>query len=323
MFVNDWTVNHIGYSRYELIEKPMLTVIAPEEHERLLQMNNRRLAGLEVPDRCETVFLSKEGRRIPIELMLWTTDYRGAPAVAGIARDITESKIQRTACVKAQEEERKHLARALHDDITQELLLLTHRLKDIAGCNYGTIPRDAQERLADLVALVERARNKVRRFVDDLRPHILDQMGLIPALRWLTHRLTTEYNVHAEVRMLGEEGRLPSDAELALFRIAQEALNNIRKHACASEAMVTLEFGEGEVAMSISDNGRGFELPTLLSHFGEQHRFGLMGIVEWVHMLDGEYKIDTAPGEGTIVRVKTSVQSNSSSRKESSRQVAS
>lgn len=323
VFINNWTAKHWGYSRDELTEKPMLAIIAPEERERLVEINRRRPAGFEVPDRYETVFLSKDGRRVPVELMVWAIDYRGRPAMAGIARDITARKIRRTEYIKTREEERQHLARALHDDIIQELVLLTHPLKDIAGCTYGTIPRGAQEHLADLVALVEQAINKVRGFIDDLRPDILHDMGLVSALRWLTHRLTTEYNVHAEVRMLGEERRLPSDTELALFRIAQEALNNIRKHACASEAMVTLEFGEGEVAMSISDNGRGFELPTPLSHFGKQHKFGLMGIVEWIQIVGGEYKIDTAPGKGTIVRVKTSMQSNSSSRKESSPQVAS
>lgn len=313
VFINDWAVEHIGYSRDELIGKPVPLVIAPEERERLLRMYHGKLAGLEGDDRYETVFLTKGGRRFPAELVLWATDYGGESAVAAIGWDISERRMQTAEYIRSQEEVRKALARALHDDVIQELVLVDHFLKNTSGHTYGIIPRGTQERLVDLIPLVERAINKVRRCVDDLRPDILQAMGLVPALRWLTRRLTTQDGVRAKLRLIGEERRLPPDAEVALFRIAQEALCNVRKHAHASEAIVTFEFGEAEVAMSVSDNGKGFELPAHLTHFGKQRRFGLLGIVEWVQMLGGEYRIDTAPGKGTTVRANMNISSNSSS----------
>jgi len=175
-----------------------------------------------------------------VEISAWLTQYQGRPAVAGILTNIEERKKQQAEAIKAQEVERQRLAQALHDDTIQELLLISHRLEDIAAGTHGRLPRDARERLMEVRGLVERAVNEVRRFTLDLRPSILDDMGLVPALRWLAGRLTAGDGLEAEVRILGGERRLPRGTELALFRIAQEALSNARKHACASAAVVTL-----------------------------------------------------------------------------------
>jgi two-component system sensor histidine kinase DegS len=118
-------------------------------------------------------------------------------------------------------------------------------------------------------------------------------------------------SIYAETRVRGKEKRLPPDVEMSLFRIAQEALSNVRKHACASRVEVTLEFYRDKVTMSVSDNGSGFEMPTLLNKFSKQHKLGLIGIVERVQMLNGEYNIDTALGKGTNISVKINVHDSS------------
>ena len=146
--------------------------------------------------------------------------------------------------------------------------------------------------------------NEVRRFTLDLRPAMLDDLGLVPALRWLTDRLADGDGLEAQVRVLGEERRLSREAELALFRIAQEALSNIRKHARASTAMVTLEFGAQKVTMSVSDDGRGFEFPPTSNHFASQGKLGLAGISARVQMLGGTHMIESKPGKGTVVKVE-------------------
>ncbi len=145
---------------------------------------------------------------------------------------------------------------------------------------------------------------EIRKFTEDLRPDILDDMGLVPALKWLTNRLSSGDGVQAEVRVFGEERRLSSETELALFRIAQEALSNVRKHASAATASLLLEFGEKKVAMTISDDGIGFELPAISNHFARQRKLGLAGISERVRLLGGKHKIKSAPGKGTVVMVE-------------------
>jgi len=208
--------------------------------------------------------------------------------------------------VKAQEEERRRLAQELHDGTIQELLLVSHRLQDIATNSHGQLPQRAKKHLEEVRVLVERIVNEVRGSTQDLRPPILEDMGLVSALRWLTGRLATEDGVSAELRVIGKKRRLSVDTEAALFRIAQESLSNVRKHANASAAVVTLEFGEEKVAMSVSDDGRGFELPAKVSEFASQGKLGILGVRGRVHLLKGTCEIESEPGRGTVVRVGVS-----------------
>lgn len=228
-----------------------------------------------------------------------------------IARDITEEKQLREnkqsyirEIIKAQETERKSLARALHDDTVQELLLASHRLQDVIAGNKGRLPKRAQRHLGELRTLIENIMVEVRAFSVDLRPGVLDDMGLIPALRWLTTRLQEGEDIESGLTVQGKERRLPSETELSLFRITQESLSNVRKHAGASTARVTLQFDEKKVMLSIVDNGRGFELPPVVSQFTREHKLGLTGIAERVSLLGGSCKFESSPGKGTAVRVE-------------------
>ena len=178
---------------------------------------------------------------------------------------------------------------------------------------HGHLPKIAKKELSDIAHLVERIINETRDFTQELRPAILDDMGLVPGLKWLTGRLTTTGKISAEVRILGEERRLLPDTELALFRIAQEALNNVRKHASTSVALVTLEFQEKKVIMSVSDNGKGFEATVPLSHFVSQSKLGLLGMHERARLLDGICKIESTPGKGTVVTVEVPIKSTANS----------
>lgn len=305
VFFNSKLAELHGCSKGELAGTSFVEAIAPEEQERLLDLHHRRLAGQPVAERYETVILTKVGTRIPVEVSAWPTEYQGKPAVAVILVDITERKKYQAQILSAQEEERRRLAQGLHDDTIQELLLIIHRLQDVGAGTYGQLPKRARERLAEVRLLAEKTMIEIRKFTEDLRPDILDDMGLVPALRWLTDRLSSGDGVQAEVRVLGEERRLSTETELTLFRIAQEALSNVRKHARASTATLLLEFGETKVAMTISDDGIGFEQHVALSnHFDGQRKLGLAGISERVRLLGGNHKIESALGKGTIVWVE-------------------
>ena len=142
---------------------------------------------------------------------------------------------------------------------------------------------------------------EVRRFSRDLRPSILDDLGLLPALELVTGELRDFYGVKSELKVLGNQRRLPQEAELLVFRIVQEALNNVVKHAGIGRATVTVRFEDGRVLARIADKGRGF-VPEEVGAEGQG--IGLSTMRERVEMLAGTLHVDSSPGTGTRVTVE-------------------
>lgn len=206
---------------------------------------------------------------------------------------------------RAQEEERKRLARDLHDDVSSSLLLLIQRLDSLIPTKRPKLPqRVLSEKLEDLRAQTVAALNYVRRYAQDLRPRILDDLGLIPALEWMAEDLEKTYGIKAHVKVSGTSRELPAEVQLLLFRIAQEALANIRKHAKASLAVIKLAFGDGTMTMTVSDNGRGFQVPARFEDLASIGRLGIMGMAERARLLSGTLEIKSEPGKGTRVVTK-------------------
>ncbi len=137
-----------------------------------------------------------------------------------------------------------------------------------------------------------------------MRPGGLDQVGLIPALELLTDELNKEGKVNAHIEVIGPEQRLSPEAELVLFRIAQEALRNVRRHSQATEAVVRVEFALKKVKLDVTDNGSGFELPEVLGDFAGRGKLGLIGMHERARLLGGSFSVKSQPGRGTTVAVE-------------------
>jgi len=208
---------------------------------------------------------------------------------------------------RAHEEERKYIARELHDDMAQILGSLSRQLDNILRREPGlnsTITSD----LNDIQFQLKEGLKFVQRFIKNLRPLLLDDLGLIPALRSLTNSLEDTDGIIADFNFKGEEKRLEAEVELSLFRIVQEALNNVKKHAEASEVHVIAEFNGNGIGLSVRDNGKGFELPRNMDSLPRHGRLGLMGIRERVWLLGGTIEINTAPGQGTTLLVNVPVQ---------------
>jgi two-component system sensor histidine kinase DegS len=206
---------------------------------------------------------------------------------------------------KAQEEERKRIARELHDDTAQALVVLSRQLDSFIS---------AQQRpIQDIVPLeklrehIDRILEGVRRFSQDLRPSILDDLGLLPALEWLASDLTDHFGISIGVAVLGSERRFSSEAELLLFRIAQEALRNVWRHSKASRAWVTVEFEVGKTILTIRDNGKGFELPKRVSDLASTGKLGLAGMEERARLLGGSLTLQSKLGMGTTVTVEVPI----------------
>ena len=202
---------------------------------------------------------------------------------------------------KAQEEERKRIARELHDEVAPPLLLITQRLDTITLSTKPKLPGAFKEKLEDLRTRTVEALDSLRGFAQDLRPRILDDLGLVAALEWMTEELAKNYQIKAGVEIEGTERTLPAEVQLLLFRIAQEALGNIRRHAQASMAVVKLKFGDNKIEMTVSDNGKGFELPTRVEDLASTGKLGIIGMYERARLLGGTLRVNSEGGKGTEV----------------------
>jgi len=206
--------------------------------------------------------------------------------------------------LQAQEDERQRIARELHDDTLHSLLIIANRVNNIKnGYTVKTRSRMKQYKESirnDIFQITE----DLRRLSLDLRPGILDNAGFLPALKWLIYRLNKESHINARIVIKGEEQKIPSKTDTMIFRIVQEGLNNILIHSEATEATVTLIFEADKLKVIISDNGRGFIVSERINHLASSGKFGLMGIQERVHALNGAFNINSANGKGTTISVE-------------------
>lgn len=199
----------------------------------------------------------------------------------------------------AHEAERKRIARELHDDTAQALTSILVRLRLLErSSEEHEVLRNAEE----LRALTSVALDSVRRMAMDLRPAALDDLGLVPAIEAYAERYSRNWQVKASVEVKGVRRRLPPDVELVLYRVAQEALTNVAKHAAATTADVLLARRRNEVALSVEDDGAGFEIEDVERTPGEG--LGLFGMRERLALVSGELQIESAVGSGTKVTAR-------------------
>ncbi len=217
---------------------------------------------------------------------------RGQALEAASARQL-ELRSYLSLFTQAQEEERRRISRELHDDTAQVLVAIGRRLDRLAKNLTGEPRAFAEDVRSDLNAAIE----SVRRFARNLRPSVLDDLGLLPALEWLSAQARTP----ARLEVQGQERRLPPATELTVFRLVQEALTNVDKHAGAQSAAVRIVFQEVDVAVTVSDDGAGFDVDGA-GELARQGHLGLMGLRERVALAGGVLDVESAPGVGTSLR---------------------
>jgi len=201
---------------------------------------------------------------------------------------------------RAQEEERRAISRELHDDMSQILGSLSRRLDNLLRKRHG-FGKDEVTDLQGIRDLLNQGLQSMNSFIQNLRPSLLDDLGLIPALRSLTNNIKSA-DMSVSFNVLGEERRLTAETELSLFRIVQEALNNIRKHALATQVSVLAEFTANSIKLVVTDNGRGFNAKEAIDDLPHRGQLGLMGMQERTWLLGGTMDIISKPGEGTTLR---------------------
>lgn len=201
--------------------------------------------------------------------------------------------------IRSQEEERRRVARDIHDGPAQAIANIVFR----AEVCERLIDTDTERAKSELKALREHIRNtlaEIRKIIFDLRPMALDDLGLAPTIRGVLDVFREEYGLFTEVAVIGKERRLESHVEIGIFRVVQEALNNIVKHAQASSAKVRIEFAAAGVTVLVEDDGKGFEMTE-----GElpSGHYGIMGMRERMQLLNGKLSIKSAPRRGTRVMI--------------------
>ena len=268
-------------------------------------------AAFEIGGQCdECLVLRPEGdSEIYLEPTVTRIDGQvGEPVVQILFRNVTLERSRQAGLrayaahvVAAQEEERKRIAQELHDDAVQSLILLCRRL-DLVAKSSGPLPDLAISRLREVRRAAEAIVEGLRDFARALRPPTLDDLGLAASIRRLLTDLADRAGSECSLEVTGVERRLSPDVELALFRIAQESLRNVERHAGASHVTVNLGFGPRETTLEVFDDGTGFEPPSSADLAAGGH-LGLLGMRERAECLNGSLEIESAPGQGTSTRV--------------------
>src|SRR5512134_361070 len=214
-------------------------------------------------------------------------------------REIMRGELFRRV-VAAQEAERQRIARDLHDETGQSLTAIGMGLRGLAG-KLSTRNKEALGTLHKLESLTADSLKELQRLISDLRPSHLDDLGLSAALRWYAGRIQEHSTIGVRVDIVGEECDLDAAAKIAIFRIIQESLNNIIKHAHATHANIYLRFEEKNVRINVRDNGIGFDLERVRQQRASRPSLGLAGMQERAALLGGTVSVQSRPGYGTEV----------------------
>ena len=215
------------------------------------------------------------------------------------------------AITAAQEEERMRLARELHDETIQAVIALKQRVQ---LANRSVKTESGRQALKELENLAENTVENLRRLTRALRPIYLEDLGLVTALGMLVRETSQTNHLQVDFNVFGAERRLSREIELALYRIAQEALNNVIHHAHAEHAALQITFDK-EIKLEVTDNGTGFTVPKSPTEFAPKGHFGLLGMRERADLIGGRLDVQSEAGKGTRLSVRLTVSSNHPKRK--------
>jgi len=325
MYVHDLkgtyiSVNHAaeeltGYSRDEIVGHNFAEFISAEH---VKQVRNSFCGKLATRGQTsyEVDVIAKDGRRVPVEVSSRAIYENGEiVGVQGTARDITDRKQAQDALqmfsrqlIEAQEEERRRIARELHDQIGQVLTAVKMNLHTVQRVCNGT---EEGAHIKDNIEAVDEALRLVRDLSVDLRPPLLDDLGLVTALRWYVDRYARRTGIVAEVTvdLKDPSERFSRELETACFRIAQEALTNVVRHARATAVLVSLRKDDAILVLSVKDDGVGFDHEALHRRAPRAATLGLLGMQERAHAAGGVVEVHSRISKGTEIRLKLPLRS--------------
>ncbi len=317
VLLNATAVTLFGCPRDEAVGAPLERFLperyrtAHAEHVRRFgegAEQSRRMGSLRI-----VTGLRASGEEFPIDASISQVSVQGRKYYTVILRDVTErqnamealqrsrEELRQLASVgaTAREQEKSRIARELHDELAQSLAMLRMDVVWIRERAEGADPA-ARAKLAAMQKLLDESVAATRRIAADLRPLVLDDLGLVAAIEWLTQKFTERYQIECKVTIDPPDIELADPYATAVFRIVQEALTNVARHAGATRVTIEVRSDGKKIALRVEDDGRGFDV----THPRKATSFGLVGLRERVHLVDGFMTIDSAPGHGTRISVR-------------------
>jgi PAS domain S-box-containing protein len=302
-----------GYAASEMIGTEISVIVPPDRIVDAFDNLSKAIRN-EYIEHYESVRVKKDGTRIDVSVSLsLIKDVKGRViAAASIARDISERKRaeqelqQLTAhLLNLQDEERRRIARELHDVTAQNLFMLNMNLSRLQGGRVD--PLEARDVLGECRKLCDQSLQEIRTLSYLLHPPMLDEAGLVGALRWYVSGYIKRSGIHIEVDVVHEIGRLPSEVETALFRIVQECLTNVRRHSGSSSADIRLKKEEDQVVLQIRDHGRGMAKTDSTESDGPvSPGVGIAGMRQRLRQLGGILEIESS-NRGMLVTAKVPI----------------
>ncbi len=308
---NEACVTLTGYNFEELCNSKASELLSEDSLPITVAIERRLLRGETTGCTTEVKLIRKDGSEADIQLAISLVISNGEPlGFQHIARDVTQQKRMQEnlhyylqQATRAQEEERKRIARELHDETIQDLVVLSRQL-DVLASRSKELSDENNLMLKELRQKTKNIIQAVRRLSQDLRPAALDQLGLLPALDWLAADVTKYSGIATKVNVIGTERRLSEEIELMLFRITQEALRNVWRHSQATRAEITVKFDNTKTRVTVNDNGKGFNLPGTMGDLPKEGKLGLAGMQERARLMGGTLMVQSEPGKGTTVTVE-------------------
>jgi PAS domain S-box-containing protein len=311
-FVNQRFVEMLGYDNpEELVGRPFWEVVHSQDRAMVKERGLKREKTQVSPTRYTFRGLKKDGSMIWLDLRATHATYMGKPAVVGNLIDITRSKEAEDEIrhlsrrlIEISEEEKKKLAVDLHDEFGQALTSLHFDLEALQRSLPAKFA-EQKERCGGLIRMVERLADSTRKTTSYLRPDLLEHLGLVPTLEWYIREFTARRpDTRMDFQAIGFKKRLTPEIELVLYRIFQECLTNISKHAKATRVEIMLTYSHPRVIFIIRDNGVGYkQAKKELTPRRRSRGIGLLSMRERIASFGGSIDISTAPGKGTAVRV--------------------
>jgi PAS domain S-box-containing protein len=323
IFWNPQAEKVFGWEKEEIIGRPMADAIVPvayrEQHKKGLENYLKTGHGPLLNKLLEITAINKEGVEFPVELAIIPVKENGIEFFCSFIQDITERKKSEEKLKQSheqlrqlashlqdvREEEQKRIAREVHDELGQQITGLKMDVawiwKKMAGIKEGV---SIQERLKEMTTLLDSAVKTIRKIASELRPSILDDMGLIAAMEWQTLEFQKRFSIPVAFKSAVRQLELDPTVATNLFRLYQESLTNIARHAEAKNVYTELEVNKKQITLSVTDDGKGFQV----EESDDKKTLGLLGMKERVWMMNGELEIKSKPGSGTTVTIKVPIQ---------------
>jgi PAS domain S-box-containing protein len=302
-----------GYEPGELLGKKVLPLtVVPES----LDIKTRRTTS----DGVTTYEINgqrKNGETFLIEVRGKSLSYQGRQVRGVAVMDISDRKKVEKALREseemlrflssrlflAQEEERSRLSKELHDQLGHDLVLLKSRLRSMCR-KISDCQLDFNSDLEDTVGEIDRIIENVRRISRDLKPSMLEDLGLFSSVQWLVENFSKQHALEISLDMEDFDHLFPREAQISLYRIFQETLTNISKHSQATLVNVDVKKENGHIVFCVEDNGKGFELKKVMTRKFHEKGVGLTAMKERMNMLGGRFDVFSQPGKGTTIHFK-------------------